>query len=268
MVRIILALMHKLNKYFNYTTYKIYLLTHIFKSSKSYYDIFRQSFSTEIQSVNVIVRFACCIFGTFSSLISLYLLIQNLLDSTASEKYNTLQPLVIKEIIKRPKTTIFAKRIGGQVRIVGINVAFGHGNLVLNSRPQLLAHSAVLLASCSTQVRIHGIHNPVQRWLLAKLVALSIQEVVIWLESRVEGGNQVKQGLAADGVTKGPVLVPRNATAVAWRQPLRRGQCLQVIGVHSVLGVKLFVHGFVSASHFARVTLNSSYYSAISRFYA
>lgn len=131
-------------------------------------------------------------------------LLRNSLDSAASEEHDTLQPLVIKEIIERPLATVFSERIRHEIRIVRINIALVHRNLVLDRRPQLLAQHAVLIASGGAQIRIDCVHHPLQGRLLAELVTLQkkqtligriggfrnayfgVREVVIGLESRVQ----------------------------------------------------------------------------------
>jgi hypothetical protein len=97
-----------------------------------------------------------------------------LLDGPACEKDDTLQPLVVEEIVERPQTARLTIRIRIQVRIVTVNVTIGQADLVLDRCPQRLTQFLVLLVGAAGQVTVNGFHDPLHGWFLGEFAALSM----------------------------------------------------------------------------------------------
>lgn len=61
---------------------------------------------------------------------------QILLDSSAREEHDSFQLLIVEKIVKAPQTTVLAKWIGGQVRIVRVNITILQRDFIVDGRPQ------------------------------------------------------------------------------------------------------------------------------------
>lgn len=95
-----------------------------------------------------------------------------LLDGPASEEDDTLQLLVVEEVVERPQAARFPKWVRVQIRIVAVDVTVVEGNLILDRGPEGGADLVILLAGHCREVALDRVENPLERRFLAELVAL------------------------------------------------------------------------------------------------
>ena len=72
-------------------------------------------------------------------------------ESSAGEQDDSLQLLVEEEIVETPDGAVLSERVGGQVRVVGVDVAAQEVDLRIESVPQLVVYLAVLAGGGDTQ---------------------------------------------------------------------------------------------------------------------
>ena len=72
-------------------------------------------------------------------------------ESSAGEQDDSLQLLVEEEIVETPDGAVLSERVGGQVRVVGEDVAAQEVDLRVESVPQLVVYLAVLAGGGDTQ---------------------------------------------------------------------------------------------------------------------
>ena len=72
-------------------------------------------------------------------------------ESSAGEQDDSLQLLIEEEIVETPDGAVLSERVGGQVRVVGVDVAAQEVDLRVESVPQLVVYLAVLAGGGDTQ---------------------------------------------------------------------------------------------------------------------
>ena len=95
-----------------------------------------------------------------------------------------------------------------------INVAIAHGNFIFHSGPKRRTKITIMISCCSAEIAVNSIHHPLQTWFFAEFMTFCIGEIVIRVESGIQGGNQIEQSLATYRITEGTILVSRNTATI------------------------------------------------------
>jgi hypothetical protein len=74
------------------------------------------------------------------------------LDRTAREEDNSLELLVVEEVVEAPQRAGLSERVRVQIRIVAVNVAIVELNLVVERRPQVILELSVCKKSFQSSV--------------------------------------------------------------------------------------------------------------------
>ena len=100
--------------------------------------------------------------------------------STTREKNDSFLFPIVKEIIKRPQTSIFGKGIWGQVRSVWENVAIRQINFFIQSSPKRMSCFGILIHGRYRQKIVDAVDNSLKILLLAKLISFGIRKIIVW----------------------------------------------------------------------------------------
>lgn len=198
-------------------------------------------------------------------------------ESSAGEQDDSLQLLVEEEIVETPDRSVLSERVGGQVWVVGIDVAAEEVNLSVESVPQLVVYLAVLAGGGDTQQIVDVVGHELKIRFFSELLRFSGREVVVW-EGGVQGGNKMEESLPRYGVTQshtglvlgagtsgeGPGVSSRRAgVGVAAVPTGRRAESLQGVSRPSILASKLFEKLLLRGNHLTGVALNPSNYFGV-----
>ncbi len=80
-------------------------------------------------------------------------------EGSAGEQDDALLLAVVEEVVEGPETAVLTKRIGRQVRVVTVDVAFGQVDLIVQRSPQVVMHLGVAIGGRHRQQTVNiGCH--------------------------------------------------------------------------------------------------------------